>query len=213
MNSKLIVLALSLVSFSAFAAPSSKIKARSAASSTKTTTMESNSTSTTSSLKMPGPSAYDVAPKGVRIFVFKPVLTMKVKDQNTNRGERTLDNTFGFSFGYANLPYKELGWTANGTYIEIFEAGEKYGLIRTDANVGYGFEKNLNVKAGLNLSKFVIPSRLRDEYNPNIGFQASAGLQMTKNVGVDAGYTYMKQTNSNEEILLSGLEIGLHGTF
>ncbi|KYG67310.1 hypothetical protein AZI86_09950 [Bdellovibrio bacteriovorus] len=210
MNSKWIVLSLSIASFSAFAAPSSKIKARSAAS---TPTVTESSSTTTSSIKMPGPSAYDVAPKGVRISVFKPVLTMKVKDQDRNQNERTLDNTFGFSFGYANLPYKEIGWTANGTYIEIFEAGEKYGVIRTDANIGYGFEKNLNVKAGLNLSKFVIPARMRDDYNPNIGVQASAGLQMTKNVGLDAGYTYMKQTNSNEEVLLSGLEIGLHGTF
>lgn len=207
MNSKLIVLALSLISWSAFAAPSSKIKARSAAS---TPSLEASSS--TSIMTAPKTQITNISPKGVRLSVFKPVLNLKSKTRD-GESDRSLDHTFGVSFGYANLPYKQLGWSANATYIEIFLAGEKYGLVRSDANIGYGFEKNLNVKGGINLSKFVIPGRIRDSYNPNVGVQASAGLQMTKNVGLDVGYTYMKHTNSNEELLLTGLEIGVHGTF
>lgn len=201
MNSKHVVLALSLLSFSAFAAPASKSKARLPTSTTSST------------LDMPKTtSGQALSPKGIRLSLFKPAIKMTTKMAGS-KSDRTLDNTFGISVGYANLPYKQLGWTANGSYIEIFEAGEKYGLVRADANVGYGFEKNLNIKGGLNMAKFLIPARIRDEYNPNIGVQASAGLQMTNNLGLDVGYTYMKHTNSNEEILLSGLEVGLHGTF
>lgn len=127
--------------------------------------------------------------------------------------ERTLDNTFGLSIGYANLPLRQIGWTANATYIEIFLAGEKYGLVRTDANIGYGFTKNLNVKGGLNLAKFVAPERIRDEYNPSFGFQGGLGMQLSKNIGIDAGYTFMKQTNTKQNIELAGMELGLNATF
>jgi hypothetical protein len=152
-------------------------------------------------------------PKGLRVSVFKPVLNLHQKVRGQGEGDQSLDNTFGFSLGYANLPYKQVGYTTNAAYIEIFQAGEKIGLVRADANVGYGFEKNLNVKGGLNLSKFIIPNRIRDEYDPNIGVQASLGLAVTKNVGIDAGYTWMKHTNSNTELVLSGFEIGVNGTF
>lgn len=152
-------------------------------------------------------------PKGVRFSIFKPVLRMSAQSHGRGNTEYTFDNTFGLSAGYANLPLKQLGWTANASYIEIFYAGEKLGIVRTDANLGYGFTKNVHVKAGLNLSKLIAPERVRDEYNPAFGFQGSLGLQITKAVGVEAGYSYMKQTNTRETVELAGLEMGLNATF
>jgi hypothetical protein len=214
MNSKLLIVAISFLTLPAFAAPSSSTSLKKQKRTTASVAVADSTA--TSSMTVPSSSSSNqpnFEPKGLRVSLFKPVLTARTQTTGQGNTEMSFDNTFGLSIGYANLPLKQIGWTANASYIEIFYAGDKLGVLRTDANVAYGFTKNLNIKGGLNLSKFVIPERVRDEYNPSVGFQSSLGLQVTKNVGVDAGYTFMKQTNKRQDIELAGLELGVNATF
>lgn len=213
MKPSLILATLCLVVAPLFASASSvmSLKKSKARATNRTPAAESVATSSTSMTNKTMTPNFE--PKGFRFSFFKPVLRMNVQAHNRGNTEYTFDHTFGLSAGYAHLPLKEFGWTANVSYLEIFYAGEKIGLARTDANLGYGFTKNLNVKGGLNLSKFIVPDRIRDEYNPAIGLQGSLGVQVTKNVGIDAGYSYMKQTNTRETVELAGMELGLNATF
>ncbi len=160
-----------------------------------------------------------IASKGVRISVLKPVLEAEIKASYKGQSFGTkekLDDALGFSVGYASLPVQELGWTANLAYMDVKNEGTSTGMMRADGNLAYAFTSILNVKGGLNLSKFTSGTN-NEKLNPAIGFQGGLGVQVSKNFGLDIGYTQMNQSGSldgvNVDIKESGLEIGLNGTF
>ena len=135
-----------------------------------------------------------------------------------------LDQTNGLSFGYVSLPIQSLGWTANTTLLEIKNNEISVQVGRADGNLAYAFNKYINVKGGFNLSQF-IKSETAEKYNAGFGFQAGLGFQMTKNVGLDVGFTEIHQSGKisvnngisskdyDIDYKLSGLELGLTGTF
>jgi hypothetical protein len=170
----------------------------------------------TSSAQMPAPD-YNSS-KGFRVSIVKPMLEAKVKASGHGQSASDsgkLDEAIGFAVGYANLPVQALGWTANLTHLDVKNEGSSTTMLRVDGNAAYAFTDLVNVKGGLNLSKFT--SSGGDDFSPAIGMQASVGFQVTKNFGIDLGYTQMNQKAEQQgfdiDLTVSGLEIGLNGTF
>lgn len=160
-----------------------------------------------------------ISSKGFRIGIVKPILKANVRASlgpfSTSASDH-IDEALGFSLGYANLPVQQLGWTTNATYIDIKNEDVSAGIVRVDGNLAYAFTPIFNIKGGLNISQFTSDEELR-KLNAGIGFQSSIGVQLTKNIGLDIGYTHMSQSGSLDGVKLdveeSGFEIGLTGTF
>lgn len=157
--------------------------------------------------------------KGLRISILKSFLEADVKASyqgHSFSGTDKLDDTLGFSLGYANILVGELGWTANLAYMDIKNEGTSVAMVRADGNLAYAFTSILNIKGGVNLSKFTSGTNY-DKYNVGIGYQGGLGIQLTKNFGLDIGYTQMNQSGSSNgidvDVKESGTEIGLNGTF
>lgn len=170
----------------------------------------------TSTAKMPTDDG--ISSKGFRVGIVKPMLEADIKAsyQGQSFGNKEkLDEALGFSLGYASLPVQELGWTANATYMDIKNNGESTGLARIDGNLAYAFTSIINVKGGLNVSK--LTKSESSKYDAGIGFQGGVGVQLTKNFGLDLGYTQMNQSGSSDGVKVdlkeAGVEIGLNGTF
>jgi hypothetical protein len=173
------------------------------------------------------PTMKDNSSTGIRISLVKPVLDakMKIKFQEFNFDDSTqMDSTNGFAVGYANLPIEELGWTTNLSFMET-KNDSSANIIRADGNLAYTFSQYFNVKGGINIAKFTSGAGV-NELNEGVGLQSSIGLQINKNIGIDIGYTQMNMSGKSPvtsngvevgkadiEIKLSGLEIGLNGTF
>jgi hypothetical protein len=169
----------------------------------------------TSTAQMP---TQENSSKGFRVSIVKPMLEAELKVSGGGQSasdSAKLDDALGFAVGYANLPVQALGWTANLTHLEIKSDGASATMLRLDGNAAYAFTNFVNVKGGLNLSKFT--SNASDELKPAIGLQASVGFQATKNFGIDVGYTQMNQKAESQgvdlNVKVSGIEIGLNGTF
>ncbi len=160
-----------------------------------------------------------ISSSGIRVSLMSPFLRAKFKasfygqDFSADEG---LATSYGFSVGYAYLPIYRLGWTADFAYLNIENDGVTTGAMRIDANLGTSFNKMVNIKGGINLSKLVFASGVGD-YNPGLGAQASVGLQLNKNFGVDLGYLYMTQSanlnGSRFDLAEYGPEVDLTGTF
>lgn len=156
---------------------------------------------------------------GIRVGLAIPSFTLRDKwsldDQSTAFSEK-VKSPLGFTFGYANLPVQEFGYTANIGYMNFEQYKQQATLLRLDANAGYAFTELMNFKGGINLSKFTSGEFIKD-LSPSIGFQASVGFQITKVFGVDVAYTKLKQTGTVDgfkvEAEVSGAEINLNGTF
>lgn len=185
-----------------------------------TATSFAQNTSTTTT-----PANEGTASQGIRLSVFKPMLEMKTtySDLNIFNNSQRLDNTYGIAFGYAKLPVQEIGFTANIAFIgsnPVFAA--TFG--RIDGNIGYAFNKHINLKGGLNTMKFIGRSEI--ESKPGLGYQAGLGFQISKNAGLDIGYSEMNFSDKspitifdqklgtiNSDVKLTGLEVGLNATF
>jgi hypothetical protein len=155
---------------------------------------------------------------GFRISLVKPMLDADIKASykgNSFGNKEKLDETLGLSVGYARLPIQELGWTANAAFMEIKSEGTTTGLARIDGNLAYAFTSIVNIKGGLNLAK--LTSGGGSNYSAGLGIQGSVGIQLSKNFGIDLGYTQMNQSGStngaNVALKEAGMEIGLNGTF
>ena len=150
-----------------------------------------------------------ISSKGFRVAILKPFLK-----EDTKGSEGTSLKTLGFSAGYANLPVGHIGWTANLSYIDVEESPVVF--YRLDGNAAYAFTKYFNIKGGLNFSKATGNSS-EDSLNPGFGLQASLGLQISENFGIDVGYTQMNQSKNskgvNFEFKESGVEVGFNVTF
>jgi len=170
----------------------------------------------TSTAKMP---TQDSGTKGFRVSLLKPVLDAEIKADFAGQSasdKEGLDEVMGFALGYANLPVQRFGWTANVAYLEVKNDGTTGGIYRVDGNAAYAFSSLVNVKGGLNVCKLTDTSSSID-FQPAIGLQANVGFQITKNFGLDLGYTQMNQTASENDVdvkfKMSGFEVGVNGTF
>lgn len=157
-----------------------------------------------------------IASEGFRLAILKPFMNLDVKISGTGESDSSkIDDTLGFSVGYANLPVQDLGWTTNLAYLDMRNNGGSAGMARLDGNLAYAFKPMVNIKGGLNVSKMV--SGALTQLNVGIGFQAGVGFQFTQNFGIDAGYSQMNQSLSSggqtATIRESGPEIGLNATF
>ncbi len=165
------------------------------------------------------PTADGASTKGVRIGLVKSVLRADLEVTSEQYGpfkaSADIDDSLGLSLGYASLPVQELGWAANATYINITNNGASLGLARIDGNLAYAFNSLINVKGGLNVSK--LTDEEASKYDAGVGFQGGIGFQLTKKIGLDLGYTQMRQSGSFSGLKIdakeSGLEVGLNGTF
>ncbi len=83
-----------------------------------------------------------------------------------------------------------------------------------DANLAFAFNSVLNVKGGLNMTK-AVGSELN--MNPELGYQASVGVQINNTLGFDLAFVQMNQSAydsiHNFTYKESGPEIGLNATF
>ncbi|MNJ94701.1 hypothetical protein D3C87_124030 [compost metagenome] len=178
----------------------------------------------TTSSKMAMPEIY--SSKGIRVSLLRPALDAKLKftmagESATAKGDMT--DFFGLGVGYANLPVGQVGWTGNVAYLKPDVESGGTAMLRGDGNVAYTFTRLVNVKGGLNVMK-IIGNSQAEKFNAGIGAQASVGLQLTRNFGLDLGYVMMRNsakltgqglTSSNIDVELEtyGFEIGLNGTF
>lgn len=156
-----------------------------------------------------------ISSKGFRMGIVKLMLDadFKVSIPGKSFNEKgKLPEALGFSLGYASLPVQDLGWTTNTTFMHA----DGVGFARIDGNLAYAFTSIVNVKGGLNVSQLISGTTF-EKRNAGIGFQGGVGVQLTKNFGLDLGYTQMNQSNSlggySVDAKLAGVEIGLNGTF
>jgi hypothetical protein len=142
--------------------------------------------------------------EGVRFSMLKPGLA----DDNGD----SLGDQLGVAIGYASLPVQQLGWTTNAVLIEVRNSNSTVQLGRVDGNLAHAFNDYVNIKAGLNLSKYLTGDQTR--LNPGLGLQASLGFQLSRGFGIDVGYSEMNQYSNREgNSKESGPDLTLSGTF
>lgn len=159
-----------------------------------------------------------VSSQGFRIGLSVPMLHTRISasfgQPKSNIDE--VDSTIGFSLGYISLPVQKIGWTTNLTHMNLKGSSTVSQLSRLDGNLAYAFTDVINVKGGLNLSKLTAGTFLV-KLDPVLGFQTVLGIQITKGLGIDIGYTQMNQSGSvngrNISSMESGAELNLNGTF
>jgi hypothetical protein len=156
--------------------------------------------------------------QGFRIALVRPMLALEIKAADLNQPLMTenLDSSLGLSAGYVSLPVQAVGFTASGTFLDIKDRNDSLTIVRADGNLAYAFSHQVNVKGGFNLSNISIKDA-NQSFSPGIGVQASVGFQITKNFGLDLGYTIMNQSTTVEGIRVnlkeSGPELAVNGTF
>ena len=165
-----------------------------------------------------------VSSKGIRVSLLKPSLNVELKVSSGGKSGKSDNVSFGdstgLSVGYANLPVGQLGWTTNLSLIDTKVDKTNLNFTRLDGNLAYAFTPVVNAKGGLNYSK-ITKGDDQNVFTPAIGLQASVGFQVTKNFGIDVGYTQMNQrveanVDGNDmdfDFKFSGVEIGINGTF
>jgi|GEM_PF-3381495 hypothetical protein len=174
----------------------------------------------------------EVAAQGVKVSLLLPVLTAKSKftgsyEENgitVKDSEKSSSNDFstvGFALGYANLPVQSLGFVGQVAYVAVNpdESDVNLDMLRFEGNVGYAINQMFYLKGGLNLPT-ILTKELKG-LDEEIGFQAGLGIQFNENLGLEFNYSMMNfetQDNTGDysfrsELELSGLEIGLTGTF
>ena len=168
-----------------------------------------------------------VSSEGFRVSLLRSNLSYKYKGNffGVDFNETfKVDRTVGLSLGYVSFPVQQIGWSTNAAIMEL-KNESTVKVWRADGNLGYAFNPNVLVKAGLNLSN--MRNKEADAtYKPNIGAQAGFGFQFNKNLGLDLSYVIMRQTIVGDittngvktgelEIdgTLSGTELALTGTF
>jgi hypothetical protein len=166
---------------------------------------------------MPAAAPAAFVRQGVRVAYLQPIMKFAAKtDESGWELNERVDRANGISVGYANLPIGQLGYTSNFALIGMRESGLQQNIVRTDANAAYAWSNNINVKGGVNLSRFV-GGDLGANSKPRIGYQMSAGYQMTSNIGADVALVEMRQTGNRDfeglYTRVRGAELSLNATF
>lgn len=173
------------------------------------------------------------ASTGVRVSIIKPMFEQRYSSffpQTGGTKKRTLgseQDSFGLAIGWADIPVRELGWSMNLAYIDLgdgdknqkTEGGlevEADGLARADFNFAYGFTSKFTGRIGANVAKFT-QGEVGRELAAGLGAQGSLGFQLTKELGIEAGYSAMTVGGNNKggrrTGTISGAEVALTGTF
>ncbi len=172
-----------------------------------------------------------VSSQGIRLSFVKPTLESSTKaylDGNYFGSSTTdMDAAQGVAIGYVNLPIQQVGYTSNLAVMEV-KRGSSATLVRLDGNIGYALNNFINLKGGLNLMKFTSGGDLKD-LNAGLGYQASLGFQLNRNIGLDIGMTEMnvagklpvtyegveffETREADVDYKLKGIEVGLNATF
>lgn len=165
----------------------------------------------------------DTTVEGLRVSFVLPNLKGHFKVSGTVEGipvnvsdSQSMSDTKGIAIGYANIPVQQIGYLLQGSLLSIPGDEDTVNVLRLEGNGAMGLSSSVFAKAGLNLAKPVSDTGEFD-YTPEIGLQAGLGVQVTPNFGLDFTYTQMKMTTSKygltADLTISGLEIGLTGTF
>lgn len=168
------------------------------------------------------------ASKGVRVSIISPILEQRYSSffpQTGGTVKRRLNpeaDALGLAIGWADVPVRELGWTANLAYLDLGDGMDNQekidadGLARADFNFAYGFTSKFTGRIGANIAKFT-QGDIGTELAPGLGAQGSLGFQITKELGIEAGYTAMTVGGNNKggrrTGTISGAELALTGTF
>ncbi len=162
--------------------------------------------------------------RGIRVSLIKPILEQRVSASYPGvEGGKVKENpeeaAFGVGLGWADLAVRDMGWMINLAYLDLGDGDLQEvidGIVRLDGNLAYGINEKLNVRGGINLTKYTQGDGA-NELRPGTGAQAGIGYQLTKNLGVDAGYTFMTFGGNNKggrtTVTTSGAEVAVTGTF
>ena len=148
-------------------------------------------------------------------------------------------HNFGFEVGYSHLPVGAIGFIGALGY-HSFEIQEfaltvendqgigktylyddfEYRASRAQGNIAYTFTSEIHSFLGLNFLD-IITGELGDVFGVGVGAQIGMGYHFDPRMGVSLAYTYMRSSadveqDSNRGTLdleMSGLELGLYGTF
>lgn len=178
-------------------------------------TPDSTATSTT---QMPETKTTKVSARGIRVGFWLPNLITKTGDSQARR----IDRTFGITAGYASLPVRRLGWIANAGLFEMTEYSrtgqdeDSISFARVDASLAFAVTSNFYLKAGGNVSAFT-QKDTKENFEPGPGYQAGLGVQLTQNIGFEAGWLSMTQIGVDESdgnnFKSNGVDFGITGTF
>lgn len=153
-----------------------------------------------------------IASNGIRVGLFLPAFGTSSK----LGGYQKLSKTYGVSAGYAYIPVLNIGFIADAAYLKLKSKISSADLVRLSANATFAFNSNLYTKAGVNVSKYVRGEGVKD-YDSDLGYQFGFGSQITKNAGLEIGYTQSKQKKTiagfKDELKEYGIEIGATATF
>lgn len=166
-------------------------------------------------MSLPQETAPNYNASGWQLALVLPALSATGQMQKESKRESEVTNfesAYGLALGYANFPVRRLGYVAGLGYLAIDDGETRNGLLRADANVAYALDGQLYGKGGLNLSKWT--TGYLSTFNLAMGFQGGIGYRFTRNFGVEAGYTIMKQQQPQTGgVTVQGGELSLTGTF
>lgn len=177
---------------------------------------EQNSNSV--SLKKPSISERNTAAEGLRAAVIIPAWEFSKDVGGLNKSSRHtgVDHGLGAWVGYAHLPMQQWGWIAGGSLIQASALNDDYLMLRGDGSLAYTFPNRMNVKAGLNINKFVRGDH-SEEFPIGIGYQFGVGAQFTRKIGADFMIAHMNQSGTWEgasrDLTENGVELGVNATF
>jgi hypothetical protein len=188
----------------------------------QTSSVEIPQAASTSTAQIPETeAARTISAKGIRAGLWVPSLSTKIGNERSRR----MDRTVGVTIGYANLPVRSLGWTVNAGLFEMTDymrgvnsmaTEDSAAFAKLDLSLAYAINSYFNVKAGANVSGFTQQDG-RDVFEPDLGYQAGLGVQLTRHIGIEAGVLTMSQNGIEErqaqDFKAEGYDFGITGTF
>lgn len=182
---------------------------------------------------------YEIEPyseQNFRISFLKPMTTANIRARVTTAGmtgtnsESDSANGTGLALGYSYLPVQSLGFLGSVNFINYDVEGTDPKATRLEGNAAYSLNEKVYLKGGLNYSDIDMGSGdIKINMNGSIGYQFGVGARMNKNFTIDLTYgrmvfngdtTFVGDVNGTEmeiqadlDLVISGIELGLTGTF
>jgi hypothetical protein len=149
----------------------------------------------------------------------------KVDQSVGNNSSKSKLNSPDFSLGYAYLPMQSLGLISKVAYSQGTESSSVKLSIknyRLEESLAFLANENVDVHAGLNISKFKIGNGpIELESKAKIGYQVGLTLHFNQNVGLTIDYIKLRNdlsannysTLTSGSIENDGVKAGLNFTF